>query len=211
MCESKRERVWYEFPYPCLQCRTCSGKSQHPPDSAHGAWGCYLHPRNTKCPTHGPGLTSPNKRSQKATCAAKTPQPKQTEGPVLSHKCAFWCTLSDQTAAAATGMLQGQAAARSPLPGTASAPQGSARRRLAPGAATLQQGLSELLELLSIKTQIRFTGSCCSARLSYGTPSPPNADAAIGTECISWGVSFEPPADTATFPTPAFCLHPGLC
>lgn len=161
MCESKRERASEKFHYPCLQCRTRSGKSQHPPGSAHGAWGHYLHPRNTKYPTHRPGLTSPNKKSQKTICAAKTPRPEQTEGPVLSQKCAFWCVLSDRTAAAA-GLLRGQAAARPPLPGTAAALQGSARQRLAPGAATLRQGLSELLELLSIKTQIRFTGSCCN-------------------------------------------------
>lgn len=146
MCKLKRKRPWHEFHYPSLWCRTHLSKSLHPPASTHHAWSLYFHPRNAKCPIHGPGLTSPNERSQKSTCTAKTPQPKQTKGPVLGQKFAFWCTLSDQIAAA-TGLLQGQAAGR---------------QRLAPGAAMLRQGLSGLLEILSIKTQIRFTGSCCS-------------------------------------------------
>lgn len=121
---------------------------------------------------------------------------------------------SDQIAAAA-GLLRGRTATRPPLPGTAPALRGSAQQRLAPGAATLRQGLSELLELLSIKTQIRRTGSCCSF-------SKAELQGSLPTECRcccrnrmhflkGGGVSFEPSADTSTFPTPALCLHPGLC
>lgn len=37
--------------------------------------------------------------------------------------------------------------------------------------------------------------------LNYRAPSALNADAAIGTESISWaGGSFSPPADISTFP-----------